>query len=247
MRDVSPETAPYPLVLLLMPWGRVGSNMINTILTSLGAKVHNERLTGIETELTPAGREAVAAAQMAWLQDQLAPNRLAAPTVLNHAALSTADPDAMRAWIDQRQPRLITLDRGDDVAVALSSARAAAWVAEGKTIGEARNWSIRSKVAFRPHIAPEDLRRRLDLLRKGRAIMQGLIAGKPTLRLYYEDLVADLDGAMVAILRHAGIPWAPFTIPSARFGSDHLADMVANPDDLAPILQAADTPTAILF
>lgn len=238
-----------PLTLLLMPWGRVGSNMVNAALADLPVTVCNEPLTGIQSRLRqrtpPATAAEVGAAQRAWLEENLTPARLEAPTILNHAALSTADPDGMRDWIAARRPRLITLDRRDDAAVALSSARVEAWIAEGEARGEARNWSISRSVDFRPHIAPEILRRNLGLVREGRRLMVALIGATPVLALNYEDLVADMDGAMAALMRHAGIPWRPFAIHTRRFGTDRLSQMVANPDALARVLAEDGGATAL--
>lgn len=235
-----------PLTLLLMPWGRVGSNMVNAALTGLGARVHNEPLTGIASHHKAEGQAAIASAQMAWLAETLAPVCIDRPTVLNHAALSTADPAAMRDWIGARGARLVTLDRGDDAAVALSSLRVEAWIAEGEARGEKRNWSISRGVTFTPHLPPHRLARNLALVREGRRIMAELVGTRPALRLFYEDLTADMDGAMAALLRHAGIPWRPFRIQTSRFGSDDLARMVANPEELAEVLRKDGGRTALL-
>lgn len=239
------EAVPAPLTLLIMPWGRVGSNMVNAALTELHVKVFNEPLTGIRSRNADCSEVAIADAQMAWLRDNLDAGVLAWPAILNHAAISTADPGRMRDWIRMRHPRLILLDRGDDAAVALSSARAEAWIAEGREKGEKRSWSISRSVAFRPHIDPAILRRNLDILRKGRAIMLELAGDSPALRLGYEDLVADMEGSMTAILRHAGIPWGRFSIHTGRFGSDSLTRMVANPEELAAVIREDGGPTRL--
>lgn len=236
----------HPLGLLLMPWGRVGSNMVNAALAGAGVKVFNEPLTGIASRSRGQPREAVAAAQMAWLADSLAPEALEQPALLNHAALSSADPAALRDWIAARGVRVVTLDRGDDAAVALSSARSEAWIAEGAALGEARNWSIARGVRFTPRIAPDKLLANLEHVREGRRIMAELVAGRPVLHLFYEDLVADMDGAMAALMRHLGLAWRPFDIRTSRFGADSLAQMVANPDELAAVLRADGGPTALL-
>lgn len=236
----------HPLGLLLMPWGRVGSNMVNAALAGAGAKVFNEPLTGIASRSRGQPREAVAAAQVAWLTETLAPEALDRPTVLNHAALSTADPAAMRDWIAARGARLVTLDRGDDAAVALSSARIEAWIAEGAARGETRNWSIARGVRFTPRIAPGKLLTNLGNVREGRRIMAELVAGRPALHLFYEDLVADMDGAMAALMRHVGLAWRRFDIHTSRFGADSLAQMVANPEELAEVLRADGGRTALL-
>lgn len=237
----------HPLTLLLMPWGRVGSNMVNAALSELRVGVFNETLTGIESRNAGQPQSVIVDAQITWLSERLAPQALDGPTFLNHAAISTPDPGRMREWIRHRSPQLVTLDRADDAAVALSSARAEAWIAQGQASGEKRNWSISRRAEFRPRIDPEILRRNLEIVREGRRIMAGLVAGLPVLGLYYEDLVADMAGAMAAILRQAGIGWGPFSIRTSRFGSDRLAQMVANPDELAAVIRKDGAPTRLIL
>lgn len=238
----------HPLGLLLMPWGRVGSNMINIALDDLGVQVFNEQLTLIASRGREQGqpREAIATEQMRWLAEALAPENLTRPGLLNHAALSTADPAAMRDWIAARGPRLVTLDRGDDAAVALSSARVEAWIAEGAARGEKRRWAITRGVRFRPRIDPDQLRHNLANVREGRRIMAELVGDRPVLRLFYEDLLADMDGAMAALMRRIGVDWRPYRIMTSRFGADSLAQMVANPEDIAAVLRADGGRTALL-
>lgn len=235
-----------PLSLLLMPWGRVGSNMVNAALIEAGVQVFNEPLTGIATRSGEMPAAGLWARQAAWLGDNLAPARLDRPALLNHAAISTADPGAMRDWIVARGVRLVTLDRGDDAAVALSSARVEAWIAEGAAKGETRNWSITQGVSFRPRIEPEHLAHYLEVLRRGRRIMAQLVGDSPALTLHYEDLVADMDGVMMALMRHIGTDWRPYRIRTSRFGTDSLAQMVANPEEIAAVLRKDGTSTALL-
>ena len=236
----------YPLTLILMPWGRVGSNMVLSAISQLcDVAVHNERLTGIETRMQGAPQSEIAAYQADWLSQNATRATLTCPTVVNHAALSTADPQGFADWMDREAPQIITLDRHDDLSVALSAARGAQWVAEGAEAGEKRNWAIEKDVDFRPRIDPEELEQTLRLVAQARDIMQYLVGDRDHLALYYEDLVHDLSGCMSDILRRVGVPRQPFQVSTRKFGSHDLNRMVSNPQDLAPLVAAHAGRTAI--
>tara|TARA_R110002072_G_scaffold139230_1_gene282645 strand:- start:485 stop:1207 length:723 start_codon:yes stop_codon:yes gene_type:complete len=227
----------YPLTLILMPWGRVGSNMVlNAIAHFHKADVYNEMLTRIATMYASEPLPVIAAHQADWLAQHATRATLKRPTVVNHAALSTADPQGFVDWMERESPQIITLDRHDDLSVALSSARVAAWVAEGAARGEKRNWAIQTDVDFRPDIDPAVVRKNLESVSKGRAMLYDLVGSQSHLALYYEDLILDLDGCMSDILRRVGVARNPFRISSRKFGGSDLHKLVGNPQDIAGIV-----------
>lgn len=236
----------YPLTLILMPWGRVGSNMVLGAINQFhDVDVQNERLTGIETRMRGAPEPEIAMHQAEWLAKHATRAMLKRPMVVNHAALSTADPQGFADWMDREAPQIITLDRHDDLSVALSAARGAQWVVEGAARDEKRNWAIEKDVDFRPKIDPDELRQTLRLVAQGRDIMRYLVGDRDHLTLYYEDLIHDLDGCMSDILRRVGVPRKPFRVSTRKFGSHDLNLMVSNPQDLAPLVAAHAGQTAI--
>lgn len=221
-----------------MPWGRVGSNLINTTFAGIeGVQVHNEPLTGIETKTRLSSgvdaKKLIANEQMQWLNRNLNSENMTVPTIVNHSAISTADPASLKSWIIKNRPNIICLDRNDDAEVALSIARAEAWILDGHEKGEARNWSISKNVLFRPNIPADTLISKLTIIKSGRKIMDSLVADLDYLSLYYEDILSDLDGVMVAIFKESGVNWREYQIRTARFGGGQLADLVSNPEEVA--------------
>ena len=238
-----------PLVVLLMPWGRVGSNLVNNVVTqSKMLRVWNEPLTGVQTRVISRGGnlDDVGKEQCAWLEEHVVP--ATEGIFLNIAANSLRSPDDVRDTIAPRAPSYIVLDRHDDLATAISALRTAAWVREGIEKGETRSWAIPSgeSVNFRPRIAPEQLESAFRIISSGRQNIDCL-ATPATPRFFYEDLVADMDGTMKRLLRAAEIPPFPFKVNSGKFGSDDLRDMVDNADELAAVAKQHGAVTNLII
>lgn len=230
--------------VIMMPWGRVGSNMVNSVLQRHGVKVFNEPLTGILSRNAHLPHSEVAKLQLDWLEEMMVEDgRL---LCLNHAAISSEHPEGITQWLARNRPGIVTLDRRDDLAVALSSARTEAWIDEGHRVGETRNWAVKRDVKFLPVLPPEKIRKNLQIVRKGRQLMRELVGDLPVLRLWYEDLVHDRTGTITAILRTVGVT-RPLNIQvtSRRFGSDVLSQLVANPEDFRSILDEEGSATAL--
>ena len=99
-----------PLVVLLMPWGRVGSNLVNNVVTqSKMLRVWNEPLTGVQTRVISRGGtlEDVGEEQRAWLEEHVVP--ATEGIFLNIAANSLRSPDDVRDTIAPRAPSYICL------------------------------------------------------------------------------------------------------------------------------------------
>ena len=235
--------------VMLMPWGRVGSNLVNDIVRQAGRSVYNEPLTGVETRGRRAGLGdgAIASAQADWLRDNLKTD--AAPWFLNLAALSVSEPEATAAYLDQFDPIWIILDRQDIPATVLSSLRIEAWVAEGRRIGEHRGWAIPrgQNKGFRPTIAADDLRRVMRYVDLGRVAMERMVQGRQVRRYWYEDILLDLQGTVTDILHQIGLGTTLPQPRTGRFGTDHLSSMVANPAELACVIREAGVETRLIL
>ena len=235
--------------VMLMPWGRVGSNLVNDIVRQTGRSVFNEPLTGVESRGRRAGlgAEGIAAAQADWLRENLKAG--AAPWFLNLSALSVGEPEATAAYLDQFDPIWIILDRQDIPATVLSSLRIEAWVAEGRRIGEHRGWAIPKgrNSAFRPYVAPADLRRVMRYVDIGRSVMERMVSGRKARRYWYEDILLDLQGTVTDILHQVGLGTTLPQPRTGRFGTDHLSSMVANPVELAEVIRDEGALTRLIL
>ncbi len=228
------------LVVLLMPWGRVGSNLVNGVVQrSKAMKVWNEPLTAVQTVVVGQGgsRADIAAAQFNWIKENL--ESATTDIFLNIAANSIEDPNQMGSLLWDLKPTFICLDRKDDLATAISALRTEQWVREGALIGEKRAWSIPSglSVSFRPHIEASRLRAAINIIREGRRKMAIITGQSQCKTFFYEDLVADMGGTITTILTAAAIPAYDFKISTAKFGSSNLADMLENHEEIRTVAE----------
>lgn len=238
------------IVILLMPWGRVGSNLVNgVVLRAKSLRVFNEPLTGIQTRtLSEGGRlEDVWANQEGWIED----NMLARPQdmFLNLAANSIMNPARFRDLVAPLCPRYLILDRQDDAAVAVSALRTEEWVAEGAANGEKRTWSIPRGLAvqFRPYISPARLLAARNIIRRGRDNIGIICSSGLATRYYYEDIILDMRGVISDILVKSGIPAYDFQVVTEKFGSPRLEDMVANAAELGEVIRSERISTSLVL
>ncbi len=228
------------LTVCLMPWGRVGSNLLNSIIArGRNVVVYNEPLTRIDSRGRKSGesRKQIWTAQRDWLAENIVQPDTDSTVFLNLSAVHVLRAAAFAKLIAPRKPTYIVLDRRDDLATAVSALRTRAWVDEGAAIGEKRTWAIPkdARVDFRPNIDPKALVDAVQIIQNGRdTITQITTAAKATPTVYYyEDLVFDMTGVVADVFAKSRIPFYGFDVKSGKFGSARLADMVANPDALA--------------
>lgn len=241
---------PNPITIYLMPWGRVGSNLVNSIMAKgRNVRVYNEPLTRLDTggrkqNLTAAE---VWATQEAWLRTHIIETDHAGPIFLNLAAVHIKDPAAFKTLMEPLSPVYLIHDRHDVVATVISAMRTKAWVQEGAAIGEKRAWAIPkgASVDFKPAIDPEEFLTMTDVVTKGRQIITTLTADKNATTYYYEDLMRDMDGVITDIFAKARIPFTFYEVKSGKFGSDALENMVANASALSHSIRQYNIPTRL--
>lgn len=245
-------TALVPLTIYLMPWGRVGSNLVNQIMEQgAGVKVYNEPLTEIDyfSQKENLSREEIWLRQAEWLEKHIINTTRKGPVFLNLAAVHILDPLAFKTLMAPCDPIYIVQDRRDVAATVISAMRTSAWVEEGVKKGEKRNWAIPrgESVNFRPHLPGADFLRMVGLVNSGRRLIASVTAGYNATTYFYEDLFEDMDGVITDIFAKARIPYYRYEVKSAKFGSACLADMVSNPEELSEIITEENIPTELIL
>lgn len=245
-------TSRPPVTFLLMPWGRVGSNLVNSIVQQApGVVVHNEPLTGIDMKgrKAKAAKKTVVGWQNDWLKENVVDIVDGGPIFVNLAAVHILDPGSFARAVAPVSPAFVILDRLDVVATVVSAMRTEEWVREGAEKGEARAWAIPKgeSVDFRPSIDPKAFERMVALIDKGRAIIDEVTQGYEATRYLYEDILVDMDGVMTDIFAKARIPYTPYEVRSAKFGSQSLANMIANPEEIAAIVRSKAIGTELIL
>ena len=232
-----------------MPWGRVGSNLVNSIVQkSRACRVWNESLTAVRTRVIGGGgtQPDVWPAQLEWMREHIGESE-EERIFLNVNANALGDAAAFREYLAGFSPNYLILDRKDDLATAVSALRTRAWVNEAAEKGEARSWAIPRglEVQFRPFINPLKLKAALANIERGRQNIAEITRDAGARRFYYEQMVEDMRGVVTQILAEAGIPAYDFKVTSGKFGSTKLSDMVENAEELMRIAAEQGTATEL--
>jgi len=212
--------------MLLMPWGRVGSNLLFAILRqSAPMKLANESLNALRT----------ADEQEAWFRDFYETDG-AAPA---HAfigskqnMLAVRDDARMVRAIRDAAVRVVRLRRRNLVKAAVSQIRAEQYAQKMERETGERPWAIKTG---RPTLGPSAIDP--DLLMKRIAIIQGCdrrltdaFAPAETLDIEYEDVNASLDTVVARLRDYLEVPQAPFKVPFDKATPDRLEGAIVNFD-----------------
>jgi len=213
--------------LLLMPWGRVGSNLVFEILRqSARMKLANESLNGIKTWDE----------QARWFAD-FYETETPAPA---HAfigskqnMLAVRDDQAFARACRAAGLRIVRLRRASILKAAVSQMRAEE---HARTTG---SWAVKRGGATlgAGAIDPALLLKRLAIMERCDARLTALFAPEETLDIAYEELAAALAPAIARVRAHLGVPETPFRVPFDKATPDRLADAIVNLDAVRQALK----------
>jgi len=210
--------------MLLMPWGRVGSNLLFAILRqSAPMKLANESLNALRT---PDEQET-------WFRDfyetgSAAPAHAFIGSKQN--MLAVRDDARMAGAIRDAGVRVVRLRRRNLVKAAVSQIRAEQYARKMERETGERPWAVKKG---RPTLGPSAIDP--DLLVKRIAIMEtcdrrlsAAFAPGETLDIEYEDINASLEAAVGRVRDHLGVPQTPFKVPFDKATPDRLEDAIVN-------------------
>jgi LPS sulfotransferase NodH len=221
--------------MLLMPWGRVGSNLLFAILRQSAAmKLANESLNAIRD----------ADAQAAWFRefyetDAAAPSQRFIGSKQN--MLAVRDDKAMAGLIRDAGVRVVRLRRANLVKAAVSQIRAEQYAERTGVETGTRLWAVKKGDAplGRAPIDPELLVKRIGIMEAcDRRLMQAFDADA-VFDIDYEDVNTALDATAVRVRDYLSVPQAPYKVPYDKATPDELSDAITNFD--AVVARLADT------
>jgi LPS sulfotransferase NodH len=214
--------------MLLMPWGRVGSNLLFAILRqSAPMKLSNESLNGLRA----------ADEQAAWFRDfyeteAQAPSHVFIGSKQN--MLAVRDDARMAGAIRAAGLRVVRLRRRNLVKAAVSQIRAEQYAQKMERETGERPWAIkRGRPTLGPSaIDPDLLVKRIGIMDQcDRRLMQAF-APAETLDIAYEDIAASLDAVVARVRDYLDVPQTPFKVPFDKATPDRLEDAIVNFDEV---------------
>jgi LPS sulfotransferase NodH len=214
--------------MLLMPWGRVGSNLIFAILRqSAKMKLANESLNSIRT----------AEDQAAWF-DAFYEAGSASPSQIfigsKQNMLAIRDDAALVARLRAAKVRVVRLRRADLVRAAVSQIRAEQYAEKTGTETGERLWAIRKGMTplGATAIEPELLLKRIAIMEAADARLMQAFDPAEVLDIEYEDVNISLDGVVRRVRDYLDVPQGPYNVPFVKATPDRLEDAIANYDEV---------------
>jgi hypothetical protein len=229
--------------LLLMPWGRVGSNLcMDTFIQAEGVAVFNEPLTRIKTENLALPSTEIWKIQKKWLEENLAGPAEGARLIVNLSAVSIVDFDAFVEFAKTTKCHLIVLDRRSEIRTAISAIRVRELSRIAKNTGEAERWDIPSDkvVAIKPTVDPAVLRHYIHIIRTGRAKCMKLLDAVGGTIFWYEDWIRSPVEGLEMIASAAGLGPFPFKIIQGKLSPNDIEEAVGNPELVYEIMKQMD-------
>ncbi|MCX2973589.1 hypothetical protein EYC87_08355 [Halieaceae bacterium IMCC8485] len=222
------------MILIIMPWGRVGSNLINSILSQhlkpINGCVYNEPTTGLQTRNRGQGAQAIAVAQARWWETFAAECEENSAIAANVSIASIEEVNWFISCVEESTAKVIYLDRINVVKTAVSSIKAQQYSRHSEKMYGKPSWEI--PVGREPlkefYVDPEQLVNSIQRLERHRANQRRLQSLCPGLNINYEELAPDIPTAIRRITDYLKIPAREYKINSIKATANDLQNEIIN-------------------
>lgn len=223
-------------VILLMPWGRVGSNLIFDILLQQKYFVGggNEPFSKADSELSTS-----AELQMSWLDNFLGRNdrglvKISVQSILNHSDFIEK--------ISQFNSKIIFVDRKNIIKIAISIIKARRYSEWHSSNFGTPSWAIQAGRSLdeKLHIDAKDFLWTLKLVQRSVDIFKKYTTNLIGLTVWYEDLQVDMDSQLTRIFEFLEVEKRPYKINHIKAVPDDISLAVANIQELKDSVGAYD-------
>ena len=221
--------------MLLIPWGRVGSNLLMSLLRqSAPMKLANENLNGLRT----------ADEQALWFRefyqtDAAQPSHAFIGS--KQAMMAVRDIPAMTAMLRNAGVRVVRLRRDNLVKAAVSQMRAEAHAEKLRRETGEGPWAIRKGMALPgPSALDVDLLfKRIGIMEQKHQALMAAFAPEEVLDIEYEEINIALDEVARRVRDYLEVPQKSYDVPFLKATPDRLEDAIVNYDDVLARLRAS--------
>ncbi len=212
-------------VCVLMPWGRVGSNLMMSYLNSvLNSDVRNE----------PFNRIKIKEDQLAWLRDyylqgKYGPDRLAK---LSMRSLDKIRP--IERFLNKRDVKVIRMFRRNHLKTVVSQIRAEQYATLTKDETGVAKWGVRQSDKPLPatKIDVKLLAHRIKIIEQDQIDLKALEL-KQHIDIYYEDMANDMLSVFKNVSEFLGIDYnSNFKPPFKKATPNNLSSAILNLDEV---------------
>lgn len=223
--------------MILMPWGRVGSNLIMSIIRQAArAKLANEKLARIKGE----------SEQVAWYEKfyelgTASPKKFVIGS--KQHVLALANPGDMARRLVQDDIKVIRMRRDNILKTAISYVRAEhyAELTRRKT-GKARWGVLEGEQALGPIIIDTDvLFQRLKTIQQAHDLLMNLLPHNAVLDVEYIEVAQNLKTTVEKISDWLSIPIrSDFRVKFEKATPDDLMEAIVNYDEVRHVLSGTE-------
>ena len=230
------------MFLFMMPWGRVGSNLINSILAQhikrYNGKIYNEPTTGIKSKYLPKGLDKVSEEQKKWWQEFVVETTKNPYIGANISISSLVDNNWFFDEIAGKDTSIIYLDRVNVVKTAISKIRAEKYAKFTTEKYGKPMWGMREgmKALGATTIDADKLLSTIKMIETNRVLKNQLLSTAPGLEITYEDINFDLHAVVCEIVNYLNIPLIQYDITFKKATSDKLKREILNYSELEDTL-----------
>lgn len=225
--------------MIVMPWGRVGSNLVlagvqRRARRSYGAEgfdIANEPLNRIK------GREA----QMGWLREHYAERDGLILVGSKQAVRAMTDPTGIAAECRALDVQMILMHRRNLVKAAVSQVRAEQYAEKTlKETGRAQ-WGVKpgSDGLGPSAIDPDVLLERIEIMAQATQALFDVFGRHPNLSVAYEEILADAHATIDRVSMALGLDLVPIELAFQKATSSSLRDDLTNFDQIEARLAAS--------
>jgi hypothetical protein len=210
--------------MLVMPWGRVGSNLIFDIVSQSGRlKLDNEKLTQIKSRDE----------QIAWFHDfyEIGNETPSRPHIGSKQSIhSIRDLGEFHRLFLANNVRIIRIKRDNPVKTAVSQMRAEEYARKTlQETGVARWGVLRGKEPLGAiDIDPEKLLSRVRIVEAEQKRLLDGFSGTEILDIEYEEIRSSLDDVVRRVRDFLGLSHRPFTLKFDKATPDNLESAISN-------------------
>jgi hypothetical protein len=209
---------------MLMPWGRVGSNLLFAILRqSASMKLANENLIQLST----------VEQQMAWFKDfyEVEASAPSQPYIGSKQNLrSIRDLAALQRVIGEHEIRVVRLRRDNHVKSAISQIRAEMYAEQTRRDTGMATWAVKKgNKPLGPCMVDADLLlARIRIMDEWHSKLVSAFRDSAVLDIEYEEINSSLEETVRRLRDFLGVPHGPFRVAFDKATPDNLAETVLN-------------------
>ncbi len=218
--------------MIVMPWGRVGSNLVLAGVQRRARRAYGPDGFLIANE--PLNQIREGSAQLQWMQDHYRARDGLMLVGSKHAVRAMADPPAIAAACRELDVQLIVMHRLNLVKVAVSQIRAEQYAEKTKVETGRAQWGVKlgSEGLGSTAIDPDVLIARIGFMAEATETLLRVFGEPSNLMLAYEDVLADPLAAIDRVSTVLSLELTPVELAFQKATSSDLREDVTNFEDL---------------